>query len=177
LSPAEHRSQGPQGIPSYVRRFVERVRSLPEGARVAVYSGAILLGFALSIVTIVYRSEIWRASVLLLWVMLATLVLGGLAYGVLCLVRYILIKREAAERSAIAARLVSERHRAELLRTVSQGEIQPLSDSGGLFLRNSESLWYRCSAVATDRKNQSHPGCLCVTSMPEDGGLRMGVNS
>jgi hypothetical protein len=151
VSPGEHSNKGPHGIPSFVIRVVERVRSLPEGARVVIYSGAILLGIAISIGAIVYRGERWRAFMFLLGVTLATLVLGGLGYAVLRLVRYNQIKREAAQRSATEAQLLGERQRAEMLRAVSDGEIKPLSDTGGLFLRNSESLWYRCAFCSCPR--------------------------
>lgn len=161
----ESGSEDPSEFPGLVRRIGHRVRSQPEGAQVAIYSGAIVLGIAICIAAVVYRAQIWYAFLLLLGVTLSVLALGGIAYGILHLMRQSEIRKQSQEASANAAQCTEEQRRAELLNTISRGEIQPLSDSGGLFLRNSELLWHRCPATATDRKSESHTGQLCVTSL------------
>lgn len=155
-----------------VRRTIGRVKNLSDVTQGLIYFGAGLLGMAIVIVPIAYRAEIWRFFLLLFGAVLLALAVGGLGYGLsrMKINRDERIKSEATKRCAAEERLLwerqsGERQRAELLRAVSAGEIVPLSDSAGLFLRNSEALWYRCGGSALDRKGESHNGTLCITSL------------
>lgn len=163
---------GNQGRHGVVRRIIERVHTLSDETRVMVYTGASLLGIAIVIVAIVYRTEVWRSFLLLLGAAFLVFAVGALGYGLFRLNRSNRIKREAAQRSAADAqrsaadaRLLWERDYAEMLRAVSAGEVLPLSGSTGVFLRNSEALWYHCFGVVFDRKGESHSGELFVTSL------------
>lgn len=157
--------QGSRGFSTLIRSVVDRHRSLPEGVRVLIYSGEILFAIAVLIAVVVYRAALGRGLLLLLAISAAALLLGAAGYAVARLIQYNRIKKQVARHTSAEARLQAQRQPSDLLRAVSDGEIQPLSDSAGLFLRNWESLWHQCTADALDRKDQPHSGTLHVTSL------------
>jgi hypothetical protein len=146
-------------------RLIKQVNSLSDGGRVIVYTGLSLFG-AISIVLVaVYRSEIWRALQLLFYASLLIGTLGAIGFGLLRVVQANRLKREAAEMAARNAQTQKTQQRAQLLRAISAGQAKPLSHSSGVFLRNSESLWYHSPAQAVGRKDELHTGTLFVTSL------------
>lgn len=146
-------------------RLIKQVNSLPDGARIIVYTGLSLFGVISLVLVTIYRSEIWRAIEILFYASLLIGTVGAIGLGLLRIVQANRLKREAAEMAVRNVRSQLKQRRDQLLRAISAGEVKPLSDSNGVFLRNSESLWYRSPAQAVGRKDELHTGTLFVTSL------------
>ena len=143
--------------------------------QVLVGSGTILGGLISVLLLVLYGATIWRAIVLVLVAVLATL-LSIVVIGFAVILTTKLNRRikqhceHARRRRNEAARLhgnEAERlweQRRDYLQAIANGEIEPITDSDELLLRNSEMLWHTCLAT-TLRKNDTAYGTLCVTSM------------
>lgn len=148
-----------------ILRLFRQVNSLSDGARVIIYVGLSVFGVIFLVLVTVYRSEVWRTLQLLFYASLLIGTLGAIGFGLLRIAHANRLKREASEKATRFVQTQMTEQRAQLLRSITAGEAKPLSNSSGIFLRNSESLWHSCPAQAVGRKNEFYTGTLFITSL------------
>lgn len=153
-------------------RPIEYVRGLPESAQVAIWSGAVLLAIALTIVVYAYGAALAQALGIACAAALVVALVGAA-------IRVGLHLRRAPHAARLAASAMRSQadalevpctvalleQRAARLKAIHEGNVKPRTESVDLLLRNSEALWFHCPASITDRKGQSWPGQLYVTSL------------
>ena len=145
--------------------IVERFRGLPEGAQIGIFVVGILLAIVIPILVVAYHAQVFRGIVFLAIALSVVAVLGVVGYSLVKALRRWSRRKETFQKERAKAELSQQRERAELLKAIEEGRVPGLSDAGGLLLRSSESLWFRCHASLSDRKGQVYTGNLYVTSM------------
>lgn len=121
-------------------RWFKQINTLSDGARILIYTGLSLFAIISLVLVTVFRSELWRALLLLFYTALVIGALGAIGYGLLRIVQNNRMKRAMAEKFAHDEQFQLSQQRAQLLRAIAAGEAKPLSDSSGVFLRNSAAL-------------------------------------
>lgn len=159
---------GPQ---SDQERNSQRVRSasvfggLSDFSKVSIgVAGSVVVILTLVLV-VVYRSQVWRATIFLISSLIILGLVGILIYLLAIEVRRQHEKKQALQDARRNAELDRLHFRAEQLKAVQEGRVAAQTDAGELLLRNSESLWFRCPAVVSDKKDGAYSGNLFVTSM------------
>lgn len=152
------------GLRQQARLGAKRINALDDGTRILIYVvlsltvvGAIILGI-----------RFWDTiTTVTLWTGGALCVVGVVGVVAIATIRMKRARRERAqaqERKAAEAQVRRERAQALRIQAILDGESKPIADTGGLFLRNSEFGWHRCSAVMGSRGGPIQ-GELLVTSM------------
>lgn len=147
-----------------IRRAITRFESLDDGMRIAIYVTLSLGAVGAAILVIHFRDEIASTA---MWGLGLLAVVAVAAAIIIPLARMSERRREVSAQEAKAMAETRERLRREYLgrlQAIRDGRSRPISDAGGLFLRNSEVAWYRCRAFVGGREGPI-PGELVVTSL------------
>lgn len=146
-------------------RAKKQISGLSDFSKIAIGVAGSVLGVTTLILLVIYRSEVWHATIILLSSILVLALLGGLAYFLVSVSRRRLKISNAATQARFEAELAVRNERTALLKSVEDGKVAALTDHGELLLRNSETLWFRCPATITEKKDGTNTGNLFVSSM------------
>ncbi len=146
-------------------RAKEQISGLSDLSKIVIGVAGSVLGVITLILLVVYRSEVWHATIILLTSILVFAFLGVLVFFFVSASRRRLKKSNAANQAMFEAELAVRNERSALLKAVEDGRVAALTDHGELLLRNSETLWFRCPATIAEKKDGANTGNLFVTSM------------